>query len=253
MRSDVNKLKRVWEAGNNTAIEHTTLPKLSFEEIVSSITSTGPFYFYVIDFFDMSLSNVSPSIFDIHGFDPKTVTFDDILHSIHPDDMEFVSKAEAINLDFIYNTLGSENICRYKSSYSFRSKMKDGEYAMLNHQALILTVDENGGFGKSLNIHTRIDHLTKTNTNQVSLIGLQGLPSFMNMEVSPDLNNYVEFTSREIEIIKCIAAGNPNKKIAESLSISEGTVKKHRNNINQKSGCKNSVELVNKSLLQGLI
>ncbi|TVZ59294.1 regulatory LuxR family protein [Flavobacteriaceae bacterium MAR_2010_105] len=253
MSNEINKLKNVWDEGNKTAIKSTILPELDFEYLISSIISVGPFYYYIVDFFDMSLSHVSPSIYDIHGLDPNTVSFDDILNTIHPDDMDFVSKAEATNIDFLYKTIGHKNILEYKTNFSFRSKIKNGTYELMNHQAIILTVDETGKFGKSLNIHTRIDHLTKTNTNQISLIGLNGFPSYMNIDISPNIGSFITYTKREIEIIKCISEGLSNKKIAEKLHISEGTVKKHRNNISKKSGCKNSVELINKSLIQGLI
>ena len=253
MSNEINKLKNVWDEGRKTAIQNTTLPKLDFEELISSIISVGPFYYYIIDFFDMSLSNVSPSIYDIHDFDPDTVTFDDILRSIHPDDIEFVSQAETANIDFLYKNIGKENILNYKTNFSFRSRMKNGNYELLNHQAIILTVDESGRFGKSLNIHTCIDHLTKINSNQISLIGLNGFPSYMNIDIVPNFGHYITYTKREIEIIKCISEGYSNKKIAEKLHISEGTVKKHRNNISKKSGCKNSVELIKKSIFQGLI
>lgn len=253
MGIDENKLKMVWEESNKTAIKSTQLPKINFKDIISALVSLGPFYIYVVDFYDMSLSHISPSIKDIQGFEPETVTFDDIISSIHPEDMDFVAQAEATNLDFIYNTIGKEKILNYKTSYSFRCKMHDGTYQMINHQAIVLTIDENGGFGKSLNIHTKIDHITKTNTNQISLIGLNGFPSFMNIEKSPNFGSYIKYTKREIEIIKCIYEGCSNINIGEKLYISVGTVKKHRNNISKKSGCKNSVELINQSLYQGLL
>src|SRR5690606_23531333 len=142
MNLEIEKLNLVWKNSQKTTKQNTLLPQINFEDIVSSIISTGPFYYYIVDFFDMSLSNVSPSIKEIHGFDPETVTFYDILGTIHPDDMEFVAKAEKINIDFLYCTLGSDNLLNYKSCYSFRSRMKNGEYAMLNHQALLLTLDE---------------------------------------------------------------------------------------------------------------
>ncbi len=86
--------------------------------------------------------------------------------------------------------------------------MKNGEYAMLNHQALLLTLDEHGKFGKSLNIHTRIDHLTNTNTHQISLIGLNGLPSYMNLDIYDSINHLVAFSKRELDVLKLIAEGN---------------------------------------------
>jgi DNA-binding CsgD family transcriptional regulator len=253
MSTEINKLKVIWEEGQKTARQNTQLPILDFEALVSSIISVGPFYYYIIDFFDMSLSNVSPSIYDIHGFDPKTVTFDDILGTIHPDDMEFVSKAEAANVDLLYNKLGKNDILNYKSNFSFRSKMKNGNYELLNHQAIVLTVDDDCRFGKSLNIHTNINHISTKHNNTLSLLSLNNGPSYINIEVTSENDNYTTFTKREVEIIQCISEGCSNKEIAENLVISDGTVKKHRNNIYQKSGCKNAVELINNSILLGLI
>ncbi|MFV5697889.1 LuxR C-terminal-related transcriptional regulator [Flavobacterium sp. ZT3R17] len=253
MEPEINKLKTVWEVTEQKAAQSTLISQLSFDEIISSLISVGPFYFYIIDFYDMSLSNVSPSIAEIHGFDPETVTFDDILNTIHPDDMEFVAKAEATYIEFLQNKLGIEKVLNYKANYSFRSRMKNGEYCLLNHQSIILTIDDAGRFGKSLNIHTNIDHLTKTNNNMISLIGLNNEPSYTNIGVVLDLKDIISFSKREIEIIKLISEGYPNKKIATFLVISENTVKTHRKNIYQKSGSKNSIELVRKCLLQGLI
>ena len=253
MDPEINKLKTVWEVAEVATELNTLVPQFNFDEIISSIISVGPFYFYIIDFYDMSLSNVSPSITDIHGFDPKTVTFDDILNTIHPDDMAFVAKAEATFFELLHTKLGKEKIVNYKANYSFRSRMKNGEYCQLNHQSLVLTIDDEYRIGKSLNIHTNIDHITKTNNQTISLIGLNNEPSYTNIGVTVDSNDITAFSKREIEIIKLISEGFTTKKIASSLDISENTVKTHRKNINQKSGAKNSVELVNKCMLQGLI
>ncbi len=253
MNSEIGKLHSVWMNSQQTSTQSTSLPKINFEDIISSIISTGPFYYYIVDFYDMSLSHVSPDIMDIHGLDPETVSFYDILGTIHPDDMDFVAKAEQRNLEFLYGTLGIDKVLNYKSCFSFRSRMKNGDYAMLNHQALLLTLDEHGKFGKSLNIHTRIDHLTKTNTNQISLIGLNGLPSYMNIDICDSINPLVEFSKRELDILKLIAEGNTNNEIASQLFISPLTVKKHRNNILNKSNCKNTSQLIRESILKGLI
>ncbi len=253
MNSEIGKLHSVWMNSQQTSTQSTSLPKINFEDIISSIISTGPFYYYIVDFYDMSLSHVSPSIMDIHGLNPETVSFYDILGTIHPDDMSFVAKAEQRNLEFLYGTLGIDKVLNYKSCFSFRSRMKNGDYAMLNHQALLLTLDEHGKFGKSLNIHTRIDHLTKTNTNQISLIGLNGLPSYMNIVIYDSINPLVEFSKRELDVLKLIAEGNTNNEIASQLFISPLTVKKHRNNILNKSHCKNTSQLIRESILQGLI
>jgi len=253
MTTEIEKLHRVWSATQNKAVEETNLPKIEFDNLTSSIISQGPFYYYVVDFFDMSLSNVSASIADIHGFDPKTVTFNDVLSVIHPEDVDFVGKAETSVADFFYNNLGKEKLLQYKMNYSFRARMKDGNYVLMNHQALVLTLDSNGGYGKSLNIHTRIDHLSDTNSYKFSLISLYSGPSYLNIPLGAPKGELFGFSKREKEIIKLIADGLDNNDIAEKLSISVLTVKKHRSNTLAKSGCKNTAQLVKTCVMQGLI
>jgi len=60
-------------------------------------------------------------------------------------------------------------------------------------------------------------------------------------------------TSREIEIVRQLAADLPNKEIAEHLFISEGTVKTHLHNIYEKLRINNRRELTRFALAKGLI
>ena len=94
MLPEIQNLYDVWYP--NRIAKSNESKQISFNELTNSIISTGPFYFYIIDFFDMSLSHISPVISQIHGFDSETVLFDDILGAIHPDDIEFVAKAEKL-------------------------------------------------------------------------------------------------------------------------------------------------------------
>lgn len=251
MLPEIQSLYDVWHP--NRIAKDKTAYQISFDELTNSIISAGPFYFYIIDFFDMSLSHISPAIAEIHGFETEMISFNDILGAIHPDDIDFVTKAEAVSTDFFYNKVGYEKMLNYKVSYSFRFRLKNGQYALFNHQTLMLSLDDNGGLGKSLNIHTRIDHLSNANTYKISLIGLNGEPSFMNL--SPDGKNQdiKEFSKREIDIIKLLSNGLNNAEIAEKLFISSLTVKKHRNNILAKCDSKNTAQLIKNCILQGLI
>ena len=117
----------------------------------------------------------------------------------------------------------------------------------------MLTLDSNGGYGKCLNIHTQIDHLTSHNTYKFSLIGLDSEPSYMNLDVDCEIKKEIPFSRREIDIIKYIGDGLNNNQIADKLFISNLTVKKHRNNILAKSNCKNTAQLIKNSVIQGLI
>jgi DNA-binding CsgD family transcriptional regulator len=250
MVSEIQGLHDVWMA-NRTAVK--TKAQISFDDLTNSIISTGPFSFYIIDFFDMSLSHISPSIYEMHGFDPETITFNDILGAIHPEDVEFVIKAEDFLTKFFYENVGREKLLTYKISYCYRAKLKNGDFALFSHQALMLTMDDTGGYGKSLNIHTRIDHLSSQNTYKISLIGLNGEPSFMNLSLYDSDRENKQFSKREIDIIRLVGAGLNNTEIGKKLFISPLTVKKHRNNIMAKSDSKNTAELIKNCMLQGII
>lgn len=62
-----------------------------------------------------------------------------------------------------------------------------------------------------------------------------------------------ELTSREIDVLRLIAAGNSNKLIADQLSIGEATVKSHVTNILSKLGANDRVHAVTIGLKRGII
>jgi DNA-binding CsgD family transcriptional regulator len=152
--------------------------------------------------------------------------------------------------------LGAEKFLRYKCSYNFRFRTADGSYRLYNHQSLILSLDENNNFIKSLNIHTDISHITRNNNYKLSLIGLKGEPSFLNIDVMDENKTQSDekaFSKREIEIIRLIAQGRSSKEIAQKLHISLDTVKTHRKRILEKTNCANSAELIATSVSKGWV
>ncbi len=60
-------------------------------------------------------------------------------------------------------------------------------------------------------------------------------------------------TRREIELLRLVAEGNSNKHIAQSLSVSENTVKYHMRNIMHKLGAQNRTEAVTQATRSGLL
>lgn len=61
------------------------------------------------------------------------------------------------------------------------------------------------------------------------------------------------FSEREKEIVLHLSDGMDTNQIAEKLFISEGTVRKHRQNILEKTGAKNSVHLVRMAVANGWV
>lgn len=79
---------------------------------------------------------------------------------------------------------------------------------------------------------------------------------FIPAEVATVLADHVhlpKLSSREIEVLRLVAAGKANKLIADELAISEGTVKIHLARIMDKLGVKQRTEAVTVALKRGII
>lgn len=63
----------------------------------------------------------------------------------------------------------------------------------------------------------------------------------------------VTLSSREIEVVNCLAMGLNSKKIGEALFISEQTVRTHRRNIMHKLHVNTSAELIHMAIEKGWI
>jgi DNA-binding NarL/FixJ family response regulator len=75
-------------------------------------------------------------------------------------------------------------------------------------------------------------------------------------EIAAELAEHVadeDLTTREIDVLRLIAAGNANKEIAGQLSITEETVKSHVTNILAKLGVHDRTHAVTIGLKRGII
>jgi DNA-binding NarL/FixJ family response regulator len=79
---------------------------------------------------------------------------------------------------------------------------------------------------------------------------------FLPGDVAAELAAHVtdqSLSSREIEVLKCVAAGNSNRAIAADLALAEDTVKSHMKNIMSKLGAKDRTHAVTIAISRGLI
>lgn len=75
-------------------------------------------------------------------------------------------------------------------------------------------------------------------------------------EIASQLANHAadsSLTSREIDVLRLVAAGNANKIVADKLSITEDTVKAHVKNILSKLGANDRTHAVTIAIKRGII
>ncbi|HWC17088.1 MAG TPA: response regulator transcription factor [Terriglobales bacterium] len=79
---------------------------------------------------------------------------------------------------------------------------------------------------------------------------------FINSEVASELASHAAddaLSTREIEVLSLVAAGNSNKLVADHLKISEDTVKGHVKSILSKLGANDRTHAVTVALKRGII
>jgi len=254
MSDHIDTLHEVWDQSTDIITTRNVLTNPQHpDQIMASIFTAGPSYHYIVDFHDRQIKFITSSIREVLGLDPATVTFNDILAAVYPEDMSYVARAEDRVLRHLYEKIGRDKVMDYKMSYCFRMKVGDGSYHLFQHQAIILSTDENGGFAQALNIHTDINHLCKQNSFQPSLMSVKGVADFIQFNMKEELNADHQFTARELEIVRMLAKGMSSDRIAEALNISPFTVKIHRKNILKKSSAKNTTGLIAECLQMGLL
>jgi DNA-binding NarL/FixJ family response regulator len=94
---------------------------------------------------------------------------------------------------------------------------------------------------------------------------LRGTPFIYPAAASALVRDYLEraargeetptdpLTPRELEVTKLIAEGLTSDEIAETLTIAKNTVNRHRDNILEKLGMRNRVELTRYAIKRGLV
>ena len=243
--------KKVWGgvsvSNNVNAVSmdlHTYKKLLSFAHI-------GKFYFYLFDLVNAKFKYISDDVREVLGYEPEQVTTEFFMSKMHPDDVHTFLNFEAAVVEFFRN-LPDEKMTKYKIMYDYRVEDSQGKYIRILHQVMTYEVD----FGEtlvSIGLHTDISHLKKDNKQSLSLIGLDGEPSYYDYTVAQIYKPKSIFTTREQEILNFLLQGESIDSIATKLSLSTSTVNSHRRNILDKTFCKNNIELAVKVVSEGLL
>lgn len=265
MKSNNQIAVDIWKSHSNyLGKKSVDLKAANVTEYLANLFCPGPSYYYIIDSPTLTLDLASESMNDILGFDPKEFQINQFVDIIHPDDVAFFLRCEDVVAYFLKNCILPENMVNYKISYCLREKTKSGDYRLFLLQTVTMKTTEDGALLKVFGTHSDISHITTTNNYKLSLIGLNGQPSYLEIDVFDDhvfddfkpyqfhLDNPA-FTKREIEIIKLLAEGLSTDAISEKLFISPKTVLTHRKNILNKSGLKNTIEVVADCIRKGYI
>ncbi|WP_259016643.1 LuxR C-terminal-related transcriptional regulator [Emticicia fluvialis] len=226
--------------------------QVAFHKQLLNIFQPGNYHYFVFNIFKVEVELWSEGIIDVLGYTPDEMSLEFYMSIIHPDDMPYFLKFEKRITEF-FLTLPYDKIKNYKVQYDIRLRAKDNRYVRVLHQAIQIDYDANN-FYRTLDVQSDITHIKSEGVPCFSLIGMDGEPSYYNIQsdsLIPGGNN--PFSEREQEILKMIVEGKSSKEIAGVLFLSLHTVNTHRKNILNKARVKTPVELVTKVINQGWI
>lgn len=240
------------------------LEKPKIADYLASAFCPGDHYYFIVDSTSLAMEVVSPSVKSILGIEPDEFSVESFAERVHPDDYAFVLRCEDMVGHFLQNCIPTEKKTRYKVSYSLRLNTRKQGYRVFLTQWLVLQACPEGSLLKIFGVHSDIGHITPIPKRKLSFIGLEGEPSFLDIDVLSnqafeDYQPYplpespMPYTSREMDIIRLLGSGLSTADIASQLNISAQTVNTHRKNLLRKSGCNNATELVVQCLKAGYI
>jgi DNA-binding CsgD family transcriptional regulator len=196
---------------------------------------------------------VSKEVETVLGYAPSEFKLPFINELIHPDDLPWFLTFGKKILEF-FTQLPASKLMKYKVRYDLRYRKKNGEYIRILYQGIMLEHDESGGILRTFNMHTDINYLKKEGKPILSLIGMDGEPSFPDMgSKNLFIKSSAGLTKRENQILTLLIQGKLSKEIAGILSITKQTVDTHRKNMLRKNKLSNTGELIGKAIGNGWV
>jgi len=201
----------------------------------------------------MKMEYVSKEIKDVLGYRPSDFEIDFMNDLIHPEDRSWFLAIGSSMIDF-FSQLPIDKLRKYKVRYDIRLKKKNGAYARLLYQGILLEHDQKGRFLRTLNVHSDISYLKQEGKPVLSFIGMDGEPSYFDVaSKNIFIQSKEELTRREREVLMLLIEGKLSKEISQVLNISKQTVDTHRKNMLHKKQVNNTRELVGKAIRYGWV
>lgn len=140
-------------------------------------------------------------------------------------------------------------------SYNYKVKRKDGSKIWTLHLMTVIEADEQGNPLLTLVQLMDITHIKKDDKVDICISkrNEKGIYVPVYLESYPnEMKTDNILSQRELEILTLISNGDSSKSIADKLNISVHTVNNHRKRMLEKTGCKNSSELINYGRCKGM-
>lgn len=122
-----------------------------------------------------------------------------------------------------------------------------------NKETLLQLLVESAATSAATNVSPKVLQISDASVNEIILeFELDGIRHCL-IRCKPNSQNFINLSSRELEIAKLIAQGLPNKCIGSNLKISPWTVNTHLRRIFVKLGVTSRTAMVMRLMEAGLL
>jgi DNA-binding CsgD family transcriptional regulator len=174
------------------------------------------------------------------------------LANMHPEDRAIIS-SDVFNQFLGYTrSLDKKQLKNTRFSINYRLLRKDGVYIQVLQQYVVLKVNRDGSPILTLGFCTDISSHKHDSKVVFSISHYDDNDGFTVVSTDSFPNPKVTVSQRENEILNHLIKGLSSKQIALTLHLSIHTINAHRRNILEKTNCKNTADLVNYALKNGL-
>ena len=213
----------------------------------------GNSFYFIINHHTVNTDFVSEEIEEVLGYHHSEFDIAFLSTIIHPEERSWFLGIGNRTIEF-FSKLPVGKLMKYKVRYDIRMKKKDGEYARMLYQGILLEHDHKGRFLRTLNMLSDITYLKQEGKPVLSFIGMNGEVSYLDVESKNIfVENKDDLTKREKEVLMLLMEGRLSKEISQILKISKQTVDTHRKNMLCKKKLNNTSELVGKAIRHGWI
>ncbi|MBC7643249.1 MAG: PAS domain-containing protein [Flavobacterium sp.] len=217
-----------------------------------NVFQVGDYYYFIINAPEARVEFASPSIKDVLGIDNENVTVQTFVERIHPMDQPYFLNFEK-EVGRFFSQLSVDKIPKYKVRYDYRVKKNDGKYLRILQQTVTIEHDEEGAVLRTLVVHTDISHLKESERPILSIIGLEGEPSYIDIQAEQKYVASKFLSNRETQIISLLIEGKISKEIADELGLKPMTIDTYRKKLLKKTDTRTIGQLIAKVIQDGLL
>lgn len=252
-KSVLKKAGDIWkEIGQHKKPEELQVEIELYKKMLN-LFQVGDYCYFIFNPPELRMEYTNNSIEKLLGYTPQEFTLAKFLEVIYPDDVQNYLNFEATITQFWHN-LPPEKVLKYKTRYDFRIICKDGTVKRLLQQVAVIQSDDDGAVLRTFVIFTDITDLKQTNKMVLSIMGLEGEPSYIDIQPVQALIPHKSILSkREREVFRLLVDEYQSAEIAEMLGISLNTVSSHRKNIFRKTNTNSVLQLLKMGLEKGWV